>query len=278
MHVDSWTNLTLEQVTSRSKLRPSVRIHSKRRYNHGLFLLDVAQAPHGCGSWPAYWSTNENWPVDGEIDIIENVHSNRSNQVAFHTNPGCFLTTPGNFSGIAGSTTCDASINFNTGCGIVDQSIASFGPTFNEKGGGIYAMKWDSDSIDVWFFYRSAIPTDILEGLPNPGSWRLPSASLSSVGCPIDNYFRNQMIIFDTTLCGDWAGTSYSRVGCPGTCEELVTKGANFVNATWSINSLKIYNKTVINTWYLDGGASDIQFPVLTTLFAAICIFLSALL
>jgi hypothetical protein len=62
---------------------------------------------------------------------------------------GCNLTTPGNFSGVAGSTTCDATINYNTGCGIVDQSIASFGPTFNAKGGGIYAMKWDEISIDV---------------------------------------------------------------------------------------------------------------------------------
>jgi len=62
---------------------------------------------------------------------------------------GCNLTTPGNFSGVAGSTTCDATVNYNTGCGIVDQSIASFGPAFNAKGGGIYAMKWDETSIDV---------------------------------------------------------------------------------------------------------------------------------
>ena len=62
---------------------------------------------------------------------------------------GCTLTTPGNFTGTAGAVTCDSSINFNTGCGIVDQSIASFGETFNVKGGGVYAMKWDELSIDV---------------------------------------------------------------------------------------------------------------------------------
>jgi len=62
---------------------------------------------------------------------------------------GCILTNPGNFTGTAGAITCDASINYNTGCGIVDQSIASFGETFNEKGGGVYAMKWDELSIDV---------------------------------------------------------------------------------------------------------------------------------
>ncbi|KIM29503.1 glycoside hydrolase family 16 protein [Serendipita vermifera MAFF 305830] len=266
MHVDSWTNLTLDEVTSKSKLRPSVRIHSKAKYNHGLFLLDVAEAPFGCGTWPAYWMSGFYWPSDGEIDIIENVHSSRSNQVAWHTSPGCNLVTPGNFSGVAGSTTCDATINYNTGCGIVDPSVASFGPTFNEKGGGIYAMKWDEISIDVWFFYRSAIPEDILEGTPNPASWRLPSASLSNLGCDIDRYFMNQMLIFDITLCGDWAGTSYSQVGCPGTCEERVTDPSNFVNATWSINSIKVYNKTIFNTSYLDGGGMRSAFPHLTVM------------
>lgn len=43
-------------------------------------------------------------------------------------------------------------INHNTGCGIVDQSIASFGPAFNTNGGGVYAMKWDEISIDVCKF------------------------------------------------------------------------------------------------------------------------------
>ncbi len=121
---------------------------------------------------------------------------------------GCILTNPGNFTGTAGAVTCDVTVNYNTGCGIVDQSIASFGETFNEKGGGVYAMKWDEFSIDalvrdnverrirVGFFYRSAIPDDILDGLPNPANWRLPSASLSHIGCPMNKYFKNQMIIF----------------------------------------------------------------------------------
>ncbi|PVG03444.1 hypothetical protein CPB86DRAFT_771898 [Serendipita vermifera] len=249
MHVDSWTRLTREEVQSRRKLRQSVRIHSKTKYNHGLFILDVAQAPFGCGTWPAYWMSGYYWPDEGEIDIIENVHSNLSNQVAWHTKPGCFLTTPGNFTGTAGSTICDSSYNYNTGCGIVDPSIASFGPTFNAKGGGVYAMKWDEQSIDVWFFYRSAIPGDILQGLPNPANWPLPSASLSNRGCDIDKYFMNLMLIFG----------KYSAVGCPGTCEERVMDPNSFTNATWSINYVKVYNKTIINTSYLEAAATHVS-------------------
>lgn len=128
------------------------------------------------------------------------LHSKRSPD----TSPDCTLISPGNYTGIVGSTTCDHDYMSNTGCGIVDPSIASFGEMFNAKGGGVYAMKWDSYSIDVWFFYRTAIPNDILTGLPNPGTWPLPSASLSGLGCPIDTYFRNHMLIF-----GGWIPLSW---------------------------------------------------------------------
>ncbi|KAG8833281.1 hypothetical protein FRC17_010995 [Serendipita sp. 399] len=266
MHVDSTTILTLEEVMTRTKLRKSVRIHTNEVYTHGLFILDVAQAPWGCGTWPAFWSAGYNWPHEGETDVIENVHTNRSNQVAWHTDPGCWLTTPGNFTGTVGSTNCDANVNYNK----VDSSIASFGQTFNEKGGGVYVLKWDELSIDVWFFYRSAIPRNILEGLPDPSTWSLPSASLSSVSCNIDQYFKNHMIIFDTTLCGDWAGTSYVAAGCPGRCEEWVTNPHSFDNATWSINYLKIYNKTVINTSYLEAKADRVQLAILLNLFIVV--------
>lgn len=256
MHVDNWTVLTVDDINN-GKYRPSVRISTTAKYNHGLYILDVAKAPFGCSTWPAYWSTNENWPRDGEIDIIENVHASLSNQVSWHTLPGCNLVTSGNYTGTALNTICDSNYMSNTGCNIVDPSVASFGPVFNEKGGGVFAMKWDDKSIDVWFFYRAAIPDNIIQGLPDPTTWPTPSASLSSQGCPIDQFFRNHMFIFDTTLCGDWAGTSYSTSGCPGSCAEQVANPSNFVNATWSINYLKVYNKTVINTSYLDSSATQ---------------------
>jgi hypothetical protein len=31
--------------------RSSVRIMSKNTYNHGLFILDLAHMPEGCGTW-----------------------------------------------------------------------------------------------------------------------------------------------------------------------------------------------------------------------------------
>lgn len=47
--------------------RPSVRIESKINYNHGLFVLDIAHMPFGCGTWPAFWLVGPDWPNNGEV-------------------------------------------------------------------------------------------------------------------------------------------------------------------------------------------------------------------
>lgn len=52
--------------------RPSVRVHSKKLYNHGLFILDLNHMPVGCGAWPAWWTLGESaeWPRAGEIGKV----------------------------------------------------------------------------------------------------------------------------------------------------------------------------------------------------------------
>jgi len=234
--------------------RDSVRISSKAQYNTGLFILDLNRAPWGCGVWPAFWTLgNGKWPDMGEIDIIEGVHDNQHNQVAFHTAPGCNLTPTANFSGTVvqtdgkNNTNCDGNINNNAGCGITEWSRASYGPFFDSRGGGVFAMKWDENSIAVWSFYRAAIPQDIIDGSPTPDTWGIPSAALDPSGCDPLKFFVNHSIIFDITFCGDWAGNSYATSGCPGTCEARLMDPTNFPNASWSINSLKVYRKQMLN-------------------------------
>jgi len=52
--------------------RDSVRLEGKRRFDRGLFILDVRHMPDGCGIWPAFWLTDEaNWPMNGEVDVLE---------------------------------------------------------------------------------------------------------------------------------------------------------------------------------------------------------------
>jgi len=230
------------------QLRPSVRITSTTQYNTGLFILDLNHAPWGCGVWPAFWTAGPNWPYNGEIDILEGVHNNQNNQITWHTGPGCNLTANDNFTGtVVGTLDCDVTSGSNAGCAITDWSHASYGPFFDAQGGGVYAMKWDDEGIAVWNFYRDAIPQDITDGeSPNPSTWNEPAAQLSPTGCNPLTSFANHSIIFDITFCGDWAGNSYETSGCPGTCADRIMDPSNFVNASWSINSLKIYQKTVL--------------------------------
>jgi beta-glucanase (GH16 family) len=39
--------------------RKSIRLEGNRRFNRGLFIVDVRHMPTGCGSWPAFWLTDE---------------------------------------------------------------------------------------------------------------------------------------------------------------------------------------------------------------------------
>lgn len=240
--------------------RSSVRIASQAQYNMGLFILDLDMAPWGCGVWPAFWTVGDGpWPYTGEIDIIEGVHDNEHNQVTWHTAPGCNLTQNTNFTGTIVQTNgtdnlqCNAFINYNAGCGVTEWSHASYGPLFDEANGGVFAMKWDENGIAVWSFYRAAIPLDISQGEPNPSNWGEPVAELSTQSCDITNYFVNHSIIFDITFCGDWAGNSYATTDCPGTCESILMDPANFVNASWIINSLSVYKQA----WIENGGTSS---------------------
>jgi hypothetical protein len=51
--------------------------------------------PQGCGTWPATWEVEENnWPLGGEVDIVEGVNDVGPNSATLHTSPGC--TMPGN--------------------------------------------------------------------------------------------------------------------------------------------------------------------------------------
>ncbi|KAI0307829.1 concanavalin A-like lectin/glucanase domain-containing protein [Multifurca ochricompacta] len=223
--------------------RESVRVSSNTLYNTGLFILDINRAPWGCGVWPAFWTLgNGQWPATGEIDIIEGVHDNEHNQVTWHT------SAASNFTGTIVRQNNQPYLNCEgsgtlPGCGVIEWSQASYGPTFDAQGGGIFAMKWDRDGISVWNFYRVAIPKDILAGTPNPATWPNPTATLEPAGCDPLKYFVNHSIVFDITFCGDWAGNSYATSGCPGTCADRLVDPTNFVNASWSINWLKVYRR-----------------------------------
>jgi len=249
---------TTQQVSGN---RQSIRITTTQSFMGGLVIMDAVHMPTGCATWPAFWSNGPDWPVGGEIDIVEGVNNYTNNQLTIHTNPGCSLpsTNSANLAitgSVVGGTNCAAAQTGNQGCGVRAPNNNTFGVGFNRIGGGVYATQWDKDGITIWFFPRGSIPTDISAGAPQSQNWGMPVARWPASTCDPFKFFVDHVAIFDTTLCGDWAGAVWSASGIPGqeqscadrtgfsTCEAFVrARGDSFAEAYWEVRNVKIYKQ-----------------------------------
>jgi len=247
---------TTPQVTGN---RNSVRIQTQFTFTGGLLIMDSVHMPTGCSVWPAFWTVGANWPVGGEIDIVEGVNDYTNNQATVHTAAGCQLpssnvTQLGITGAVVGGTNCAALQTGNQGCGMRASQTNSFGAAFNNNGGGVFTMLWDNSGITVWFFSRQNIPSDITAGAPVPDNWGTPSAIWPASSCNPFQFFQNHGVVFDTTLCGDWAGSVWTATGIPGqeqscaqrtgvsTCEAYArNNGAALAEAYWEVKSVQIY-------------------------------------
>lgn len=239
--------------------RNSVRITTDLIFTEGLVILDAVHMPTGCATWPAFWTNGPNWPAGGEIDIVEGVNNYTNNQATIHTSDGCSLPTSDatqlDITGtVVGGTNCAADETDNEGCGVRSNYNYTFGSGFNSISGGVYAMLWQDSGIQVYFFPRGSIPSDITAGAPQPQSWSTPMANWPSTDCNMASHFYNHSVIFDTTLCGDWAGAVWNGTGIPGqsescaqltgysSCSDFVlNNGASFAEAYWEVSSVNIY-------------------------------------
>ncbi|KAJ5697227.1 concanavalin A-like lectin/glucanase domain-containing protein [Penicillium malachiteum] len=230
--------------------RNSVRLTSTSTYTEGLIILDLGHMPSStCGTWPAFWMLGSDWPNNGEIDIIEGVNQQSTNQMTLHTSDGCTINNSGS-SGSLETSNCYVEASgqsSNAGCAIIDSSTSSYGDGFNNADGGVYATEWTSDAISIWHFTNSSVPSDITSGSPDPSGWGTPDAMFSG-DCDISSHFSNLQIVFDITFCGDWAGDVWSDGSCSSyasTCDDYVQNNPTaFSNTYWSINSLKVYQES----------------------------------
>ncbi|KAF8627596.1 hypothetical protein AX17_006168 [Amanita inopinata Kibby_2008] len=241
----------IHTVSPDARGRDSVRISSFESYEDALFVLDLSHMPEGCATWPAFWTLSKAgpWPRGGEIDIIEGVNTNVDNLSSLHTTPNCTLDELRYQSGRTVTTNCDASVNYNQGCGTTFRRPNSYGCNFNANRGGWYVMQRSRDvGISIWFWSRCdpLVPWDIKEGLPevNPSpAWGPPDTYFGFNSCDYDTHFDAHIMIFDLTFCGDWAGHAFPDSDCGSdTCESFVDNNPSaFVNAYWEINALRVY-------------------------------------
>jgi hypothetical protein len=170
--------MRVETTPNVTSTRQSIRITTESQWNGGLFIMDAVHMPTGCGTWPCvllmfkfdqflifdvvhfgltvslrfafFFGFNltlkqgPNWPITGEIDIIEGVNNYTNNQATVHTNVGCTIESANSsvlsISGtVIGGTNCAADETGNEGCGIRANTDNSFGAAFNANNGGVYA-------------------------------------------------------------------------------------------------------------------------------------------
>ncbi|GAA5839011.1 hypothetical protein JCM5353_001953 [Sporobolomyces roseus] len=238
----------------------AVRLVSKQRYTEGLYVWDVERMPQVCGAWPAIWSTGENWPNGGEIDIVEYVSHQSMNSFSVHTGEGCWAGSSG-YTGRAMLATqnalnCNADATAAQGCGFRTHRDNTAGIGANKNGGGVYVLEWSGAGIKAWMFDRDSVPKDLSDRSPNPSSWTTPDMYISASSCNPSTYFSPQQFIVNTNLCGTWAdgvwNTDNSYAGQEGSCasatgfntcaEYVHNRSFDFRHAYWKIASLSIYN------------------------------------
>lgn len=151
----------------------------------------------------------------------------------------------------------------NAGCIIRDPSTASYGEGFNSAGGGVWVTEFSTDAISIWFFSRPDVPSN-LDSSANAtsidtSSLGTPVAHYPSTSCSISEFFQQQAIVLDISLCGVFGRAVFNET-CPPTRDNacyldwVIGPPANYSEAYFEIVSLRVFN---------DGTANSFSGPVI---------------
>ncbi|GAA5946119.1 hypothetical protein JCM10213_006828 [Rhodosporidiobolus nylandii] len=256
MKVDNTTTL------SAGDKRKSIRIASTSAVTIGsLIICDIIRMPWGCATWPAWWTVGTDWPSNGEIDILEGVNLETTNQYTLHVKDSdCKQSSSVDITGnaVEANNDCNANNDGNAGCSYAEPASGSYGEDFNKKGGGVFVTEFTADAISIWFWSRADIPENIVSGSPDSSTWGKPSATWPKDSCDIASYFvarrsfsfgyRIDGFRFFFLRSGDWAGqegvwsAATTCSSAASTCSEYVADPANFGEAVWEVAYVRVYS------------------------------------
>ncbi|KAF7325175.1 GH16 domain-containing protein [Mycena kentingensis (nom. inval.)] len=248
--------------TGTVQYRKSVRLTSKAAFDVGtLFVVDAVHMPFGCSVWPSIWlngvlEEGQVWPQAGEMDLVEAINLMERNQMALHSYEGC--VQPQNVAQLGTTLKHDCNDTTASGCTVAETKANSYGPGFNNAGGGAFALQFDVAGVFMWFWSRADIPQSILESSADQSTgmsltdWGPPSAAYPAGpgGCNITQFFPAQQLVLDITLCGLWAGIPeiYAE-DCQGSCvHQIAGNGSNYADAYFEI--------PFIRTWTVSPGVA----------------------
>ncbi|CAK5281487.1 unnamed protein product [Mycena citricolor] len=196
---------------------PSRRARSEKRAHN------IAQGLRRFGARPrsashAGWLRN----LAGVVDVVEGwpVAARRRNRYHRGREPGqqqsrfvaytenCTMPMDKYQRGQTGdtaSTNCDASFNYNQGCGVAFSEPNSYSTDFNDNGGGWYVLHRSAASgISIWFWSRGNpdVPDEVAQGLDtlNPDFWGSPERP---------SRLQTAVIICHISMHISWSSTSH---------------------------------------------------------------------
>ncbi|KAG5721471.1 putative glycosidase C21B10.07 [Termitomyces sp. T112] len=255
--VDSSTNHAIIKVDNTSTVpfnqkRNTVRITTNERYGLGsVWVADMFHIPYGCSVWPAWWSQAPDWPIGGEIDTLEGVNLVTQNQMGLHTETGCTIVNPSLLStSKEGNANCSFIASNNQGCIVTDTLPTSYGQGFAAAGGGVFVTEFAASGISIWFMSRSQVSASLSGNTIDTSTFGTPSGNWPSTGCNVDQFFEPQNLIFDITLCGDFAGNpQIFAQTCNGTCynDYVLGDGSNYATAFFEIASVRVFSSNGTN-------------------------------
>lgn len=109
-----------------------------------------------------------------------------------------------------------------------------------------------STGISMWFFQRAQIPSSLSGNAStiDTSTFGLPVGNWPSTGCNIEQFFQPQNLIFDITLCGDWADGVTWNDTCSGVCytDWVMGNGTDYNTAYFEVGYVRVFSTTGTNT------------------------------
>lgn len=237
--------------------RNSIRIEGRQHFQRYMMVADVNHIPTGLGTWPAIWmlaggSDMESagkpvWPAGGEVDLVEAHDDSDTNTPALHTD---------DFECLLGGRKGEGNDHPYWTQPEKDRPSGSFGPKFNENGGGVFAVRNDPRGIGYWFFPRDKVPS----ALSNAGPW-IPENTDDYMGKPHwwmsfnDDNGKSQCTrknaydrfgwmrpVINIELCG-----SSNKVNYDECLKSVQNNPSAYADAYWDIQSIKIFTPGLEN-------------------------------
>jgi len=111
--------------------------------------------------------------------------------------------------------------------------------------------------MNIWFFTRSAVPSDLSTANPNPDGWGTPTAFYPSTTCDMSKFFGPQTMILEIDVCGNFAVDDFSTCSTVAAqCTDVVPLAANFNDAYFEIRYITVFANTSLTGASPTGGNS----------------------